>query len=1710
MNHRRPKENAKSQVRRAKSFSKRSPLSALRPQPPRSGRSPSLRLSVSRPPRSGRSPLSALSSQPHRSGGAVIIIVLTLLATLAFLGFFFYEWTDQEQLAARGYASAEDYEINPNEILDQAWEQVLVGTRPGFEPSALWGGRHSILSHIIGPVSTTLSPLDDHPFSGTGIDVTYVDADSSGTYNIGEQIYFDYDGDGSVDRQVDATAVADALALNFSRVARADTGNYSLDIFTPTTDQARQVFLNFRPDTGVTYPDVNNLFLGYDATVGGARVIIPSFMRPQLEITRRNAGTGGFNNYFADPLTASRSLRPHLEHRLVDGGTSRFISPIAFPNGVAAQSGNTNRIIRPFTTGVDLDGDNQFNDLGVLSGRTDGLYELDVDTDGDGVRDAIWMDLGLPMIDLPDGRQVVPLVAVRILDADALLNVNLHGNIQGHLAAGEAPNLPNNSISKSNQGLSPAEVNPLWALMADANMATPAVDPPAGTTLNEFGAMNVMPANSLDAANMELMFLLMGRRPADGTSTLAGRNGEAALMEAYVTGGFVGPRPLAGFTGVDDDFDSFRGGDLNAHVETSLSNIAVPPAVHPLDFGGTGNLYNGNGYLEGQSEGAVAGATRRLGPTPSPLADNPSVWPVYLGRWHDHALNSVATTYPTLPMSLSGVAGLQTAGTNDLVNEDNELTANRWFPNTADDVFAPSEMAALHLSLADFALTGEYSRLRDLLPFAFRDAESARINRGRFTTDSWDRLEFASALRNVGRDDYPNSAIDDPAPRFWEYNTWGTADYPAPNIYFPPRFPGAGSDPFDRVPATSTGNPTTDAQMAASESTDPLRWELRRLLLSRIIYDGSNAQNYDAGRISPRLRLNLNKILVGFDNAGNPIERPLTPHPGDFTTATGVLADMYHGQHVERQLEPPPAPYSTAPAFANIGSDAMVQEWWARYDRQRMARDLYTLLWITSAGNDLNDYTTTVDDPTVDDSATADAREDDDYDVAAAADLDRIRGRDRVREMAQFAVNVVDALDRDNVITAFRYDEDLTDGWDLIDTNLSTAYGVEAAQLTFSEGLAVQTPAGTDSRNLVEYEDSTLTRYHLFVELRNASPFNVAIDNNQWRLRRIDLVDAEPPPTTPKPNLSVTLQDTVTNNILPGDLYLIGTHDGGNEFPTGNPRPSDLRIDYDQDGDYDAIAPNIIETTPPTNATDEATYPSPLCDLDLMHGSHSGRFTPGADNAPGMLDPSSVPTSTTGPPTIRLALERRLSPDAVGLTDLQNPWVEVDRIAIPLTTLNIANTTDPITNLTTALKSVERRDPFDPKILPDAYAGADQTRANTMPYLTAAAAGPGTPQRNSQSTDPFTTWQPHFDRDFASVIDLLSIPLYGYAPQQVAGTSDIDHPQYNPPPGSFDPRQPLVDDADGEARMFRVGGPTKNLLDANRQLTGHRTAAMRILYPEPAALPTGATGRPALTSQIQYHYRNRWHRLLEFVTVPDRSEESIADRLAWKRRTPGKINLNTVRDSSILKGVVDDLDQLGIIDGAGLPSTTDQYDTARDWYSALLSRRDGSDPITGPSVPIPGGINSRPFRPISWIAPSFNNPAQRDQSIEHTILRTLNGGSKFGLWEARNSADPADNSVDFHTRNRLLAKIDNRTTNRSHVFMIWTTVGFFEAHRLATGAAAGEIQIGGEAEDIPRRRAFMVADMSRIEEAYEDPNPMDTDPGYFDFRKFIIYRKLIK
>ena len=54
--------------------------------------------------------------------------------------------------------------------------------------------------------------------------------------------------------------------------------------------------------------------------------------------------------------------------------------------------------------------------------------DMDVDNDGDGEDDGVWIDANLPIFTDNLGRRIKPLVSFSIVDLDSLANVNVHGN----------------------------------------------------------------------------------------------------------------------------------------------------------------------------------------------------------------------------------------------------------------------------------------------------------------------------------------------------------------------------------------------------------------------------------------------------------------------------------------------------------------------------------------------------------------------------------------------------------------------------------------------------------------------------------------------------------------------------------------------------------------------------------------------------------------------------------------------------------------------------------------------------------------------------------------------------------------------------------------------------------------------------------------------------------------------------------------------------------------------------------------------------------------------------------------------------------------------------------------------------------------------------------------------------------------------------------
>lgn len=179
---------------------------------------------------------------------------------------------------------------------------------------------------------------------------------------------FDYNGRGGADESYDA--------VDFQNMALA---------YVPATTLVEEAQLG-----------------GPGLSVRNGSMVLPSFHRPELLNYWSNLlGTGS-------PLASNGMmlrkvlLRPNwIDHPDFTGSNPEFSMIPAARNAA--------------------------NDMAKLQRMIFGPW--DVDNDNDGVRDSVWIDVGLPVMAGPHGKLVKPLAAILCIDMDGRLNVNAHGSL---------------------------------------------------------------------------------------------------------------------------------------------------------------------------------------------------------------------------------------------------------------------------------------------------------------------------------------------------------------------------------------------------------------------------------------------------------------------------------------------------------------------------------------------------------------------------------------------------------------------------------------------------------------------------------------------------------------------------------------------------------------------------------------------------------------------------------------------------------------------------------------------------------------------------------------------------------------------------------------------------------------------------------------------------------------------------------------------------------------------------------------------------------------------------------------------------------------------------------------------------------------------------------------------------------------------------------
>ena len=1708
--------------------------------------------------------------------GSTLVIVLALLGLLSFMGMLFYSFAAQERAASENFSEAAKFAVDePPNVFDHMLRQVIVGPndRPADRTSILRSStrRHSMVTNLVGS--------DVHPHTGEGIQlaeaangVPFVDQDGDL-----QPEFDDWNGNGQLD-----SAFGEGRWLEFvdSPVARPHVGYRERGLDGQTAPPA--------PDVDYTYPDINNLFLAFRGTAirdnGPAatpryeevKVLIPSFHRPQyLKSGPANGPGGNFVPTDANWVSAfdganrntavyaSRSFRPHPQHiagRLPDGTiVYRYLT-----NAEATTLGLTGGF--PFIPEDTANGNGTAvkGEMGVWTGSHPDVYELDVDNDedGNGTREGIWLDLNYPIQETEDGTKYAILHSVTIYDLDSLINLNVHGNLAGLNRLGDLTlagaglvrdgQLSNQFISRSNLGLGPNEINPLWA------MGRPLIS--GHTSSSQFsGHFGRVPANELEAANMGWLWLMTGRGVfvANNLDNIfAGRWGESErTYNTYKTGGsrnmadlprpgrsgnaqetgssgirFGGTYAGAGRNGFDDNLDRLEG-------EADLSQRRLRPFGTPMDYAGTGRTTSGAfQYDPATSMFAVANSPR----TALLHHDGTSTGPERWLRYYGYNINrAMVDTVPRYAFGQDGVFNQGLTTSDDLIEDPlydalfedplETIFDPEYAQRQFDQVFSPGDLLELQMMPTDQP-SDISKRVSELAPFAFENISTNGV-REKFTTLS-NSLRRFMLRHDLGTDMLPNTADD--GPRAWEFSadTDGSSDN---NGY------GQGDGKLEFPPAFGSGVATGKPFSA----TDPFRPQVRRLL---------SVEAGEGRELIGQLPLSLNHILDVERTAETPDEltqpvqflrymrrtglrfRPLTEHPSA-TEGTTVLnaTSVPTYDPAARVVFPPVTPEQ--------------REFWARRDRQQLARDVYVLLY-------------TIGGAQRDPSNAARIRNYLGANDPNAAEGSALYTHRQLREMAQFAVNLVDAMDADDVVTKFEYDKNLgpdgsgTGGWNLdddpytmevnpvleSDPNFSTmtdrgrhredslsrgvVYGVESQQVAFSEvlGVGAATPVATGDHPATLYADDT-GRHHLFVELQNLSPLPInlattestTMDKAVWRIVRHDRTSAADPiggtsnGGNPFRAFAFLGKSSVNQTIAAGQRYTIASASDASVIS------SDLYVDHNLDNTFDLIAPATGGAPLPTNTTNKtdqnAAELKPRCTLDLIHPDHNLGFlmvdqagnqtnTAGAfletlqtyqGNTP-MTDLRAGDFAMSGQEGFDLVLQRRANPNMPSLNhgavagEDPNPWVDVDILKVQFRDLAINDgdmTTELQQNRLPNITSEERAEPL-----------SDSTRAlfsapppANLRYNTISRTNSNT------SASGFTLWQAHFDRDYASSGELLSLPLCGPGKltSMIARLGDSPTLQATPPGAT---------------------NPTPALLVA---------AASKILQ---ADFPND-NGQ---SDDINRARDNRWYRLLQFVEVPSRVHRMLGNYVALDR-VPGKLNLNTLRHWEVYAGLIDNpilLDK-DVTTAATSRVTVDRTPNSsgtavnRDRWQELLLSRDGGptvtwDPVTSTAknVLLPGTAKARPFRSLGYRRPA-TAALEADNGQEATILRTqrddvLDGDPTTNRnWLEVNDANQHKNPrpTSLMHQHQVLSKIMNNTTTVSNTFIIYATAGYFEAveHEVG-GQGTGLYRIGsridldtttGKPNENPgwQQRAVFIIDRTEAFKAY------DPGTGDFDWKRLV-------
>jgi len=728
---------------------------------------------------------------------------------------------------------------------------------------------------------------------------------------------------------------------------------------------------------------------------------------------------------------------------------------------------------------------------------------------------------------------------------------------------------------------------------------------------------------------------------------------------------------------------------------------------------------------------------------------------------------------------------------------------------------------------------------------------------------------------------------------------------------------------------------------------------------------------------------------------------------------------------------------TTALSSTNAGNPTAVT------DRQQFARDIFARLVAACL------------DPTTEASVTLATGA---VTVAAAPNT---APYEKVRGIAQFAVNIVDYIDNDDVSTRF--------AWNTT-TPTEVVYGVEKPRLVLNEVYAEVTndaadQAFSDNTKMAGMAPTDKAHVRFWLELQNPStaPYTAPTGG--------PLGDGSVAFGAKKPYKI----EIVQNNKL-GGMGVIGrlriqTDPNYAANVTGEAGAApDITFDF---------SPAGAMTIPPANGSATAgmvvcaaNVPPTPTDATVSAAWLDYRYSPpGAPASPQLINGGAVGAANSLTYTVNLpttaddisntgtALGQQLSRHVVLLRRLANPYLDYDATLNPYITVDVLDhvrAADRVlleSGKMIAVKRTARAGAAPPGFEPN-----PQSIGKTQPYASFAD-----PTVTSAATLVYPTTSMVLPQD--------PIPAVTTSARQTLGRQNSKSSTVPAAATSVPASDTLVAPYDWLVHMDR---PLINQIELMHVSTGRPHELTTNFIGAGGTKYVGSAQTVMLASTIPQLYR-----ALDLLTV-----QPYGHQTALGGRQSGKININTIQDRRVWRALFD----------AQTPTNYNTFDSAfvdTTWTNLMTTRTANMSnrvdtagtshpcPIPGATVHDGGGAD-RPFLPFGVATVmSGGTTFAGGTSLDDTLLRRNPPGTGVPHLAVVTGTHP-------YQQAEALRKILNNTTTVSHTFAVWITVGYFEVEGVETPSpVGGNFSTLGkeyyrEAPGDTRKKYFAIVDRSNI------------------------------